>query len=29
MDRHQQVPHPTLQRILEADGWARAEAARA
>jgi 1-deoxy-D-xylulose-5-phosphate reductoisomerase len=29
MDRHQTVPHPTLQQILEADAWARAEAARA
>jgi 1-deoxy-D-xylulose-5-phosphate reductoisomerase len=29
MDRHQEVPHPTLQRVLEADAWARAEAARA
>ena len=29
MDLHQQVPHPTLQRVLEADAWARAEAARA
>ena len=29
MDRHQLVPHPTLQRIFEADAWARAEAARA
>ena len=29
MDRHQTVPHPTLQQILEADAWARADAARA
>jgi 1-deoxy-D-xylulose-5-phosphate reductoisomerase len=29
MDRHQPVPHPTLHRILEADAWARAEAAQA
>jgi 1-deoxy-D-xylulose-5-phosphate reductoisomerase len=28
MERHQTVPHPTLQQILEADTWARAEAAR-
>jgi 1-deoxy-D-xylulose-5-phosphate reductoisomerase len=28
MGRHQPVPHPTLQRILEADAWARAEAGR-
>jgi 1-deoxy-D-xylulose-5-phosphate reductoisomerase len=28
MDRHTTVPHPTLQQILEADTWARAEAAR-
>ena len=28
MDRHQTVPHPNLQRILEADAWARAEAAQ-
>jgi 1-deoxy-D-xylulose-5-phosphate reductoisomerase len=27
MDRHQMVPHPTLPQILEADKWARAEAA--
>jgi len=28
MERHQPVPHPTLPQILEADAWARAEAAR-
>ena len=28
MDRHQVVPHPTLEQILEADAWARAETAR-
>ena len=28
MDRHQPVPHATLPQILEADAWARAEAAR-
>ncbi len=28
MDRHQPVLHPTLQQILEADAWARAEAGR-
>jgi 1-deoxy-D-xylulose-5-phosphate reductoisomerase len=28
MDRHQTVPHATLPQILEADTWARAEAAR-
>ena len=28
MDQHQPVPHPTLQRIIEVDAWARAEAAR-
>jgi 1-deoxy-D-xylulose-5-phosphate reductoisomerase len=27
MDRHTTAPHPTLQQILEADTWARAEAA--
>jgi 1-deoxy-D-xylulose-5-phosphate reductoisomerase len=27
MDRHQTVPHPSLQQILEADAWARIEAA--
>ncbi|MEY2427665.1 MAG: 1-deoxy-D-xylulose-5-phosphate reductoisomerase [Verrucomicrobiota bacterium] len=26
MDRHQVVPHPTLDQILEADAWARREA---
>ena len=29
MDRHLTVPHPTLEQLLEADTWARAEAARA
>jgi 1-deoxy-D-xylulose-5-phosphate reductoisomerase len=29
MDRHQTVPHPTLEQILEADAWARAEASKA
>jgi 1-deoxy-D-xylulose-5-phosphate reductoisomerase len=29
MERHQAVAHPTLPQILEADAWARAEAARA
>jgi 1-deoxy-D-xylulose-5-phosphate reductoisomerase len=28
MDRHQVVPHPTLEEILEADAWARNTAAR-
>jgi 1-deoxy-D-xylulose-5-phosphate reductoisomerase len=28
MEHHQPVPHPTLERILEADAWARAEAVR-
>src|SRR5512135_3290127 len=28
MDTHQVVPHPTLAQILEADAWARAQAAR-
>src|SRR5215831_11962776 len=28
MERHQAVPHPTLDQILEADAWARQEAAR-
>ena len=28
MERHQPVPHPALPQILEADAWARAEAAR-
>jgi 1-deoxy-D-xylulose-5-phosphate reductoisomerase len=28
MDRHHAVPHASLQRILEADAWARAEATR-
>jgi len=28
MERHQTVPHPTLPRILEADVWARGEAAQ-
>ena len=28
MDRHKVVEHPTLAQILEADAWARAEAAR-
>jgi 1-deoxy-D-xylulose-5-phosphate reductoisomerase len=28
MDRHQTVPHPNLQHMLEADSWARSEAAR-
>ncbi len=27
MDRHQVVPHPALEQILEADAWARREAA--
>ena len=27
MEAHQVVPHPTLERILEADAWARREAA--
>src|SRR5205814_912058 len=26
LDRHQVVPHPTLEQILEADAWARREA---
>ncbi len=29
MERHQTVPHPTLPQILEADAWARGEAASA
>ncbi len=28
MDAHQVVSHPTLEQILEADAWARVEAAR-
>jgi 1-deoxy-D-xylulose-5-phosphate reductoisomerase len=28
MDRHQTIPHPSLQQILEADAWARTEAVR-
>ncbi len=28
MDAHRVVPHPTLEQILEADAWARAEAAK-
>jgi 1-deoxy-D-xylulose-5-phosphate reductoisomerase len=28
MERHRTVPHPTLEQILEADAWARAEAVR-
>jgi 1-deoxy-D-xylulose-5-phosphate reductoisomerase len=28
MDRHQVVPHPALEQIIEADAWARTEAAR-
>ncbi|MBM3880651.1 MAG: 1-deoxy-D-xylulose-5-phosphate reductoisomerase [Verrucomicrobia bacterium] len=28
MDAHATVPHPTLDQILDADAWARAEAAR-
>jgi 1-deoxy-D-xylulose-5-phosphate reductoisomerase len=28
MERHQIVPHPTLDQILKADAWARSEAAR-
>jgi 1-deoxy-D-xylulose-5-phosphate reductoisomerase len=28
MDHHQVVSHPTLDQILEADAWARREAAR-
>jgi 1-deoxy-D-xylulose-5-phosphate reductoisomerase len=27
MDRHKAVEHPTLEQILEADAWARCEAA--
>jgi 1-deoxy-D-xylulose-5-phosphate reductoisomerase len=27
MDRHKVVSHPTLEQILEADAWARNEAA--
>lgn len=27
MDKHESVPHPTLEQILEADAWARHEAA--
>jgi 1-deoxy-D-xylulose-5-phosphate reductoisomerase len=29
MERHRAVPHPTLEQILDADAWARAEAGRA
>ena len=29
MDRHHLVSHPSLQQLLEADAWARFEAARA
>jgi len=28
MDAHTVVTHPTLEKILEADAWARAEAAK-
>jgi 1-deoxy-D-xylulose-5-phosphate reductoisomerase len=28
MDAHQVVEHPTLEQILEADAWARREAAK-
>jgi 1-deoxy-D-xylulose-5-phosphate reductoisomerase len=28
MDRHRPVPHPGLEEIMEADAWARAEAAK-
>jgi 1-deoxy-D-xylulose-5-phosphate reductoisomerase len=28
MEHHQVVPHATLEQILEADAWARAEAAQ-
>jgi 1-deoxy-D-xylulose 5-phosphate reductoisomerase len=28
MDAHQVVPQPTLEKILEADAWARHEAAK-
>ena len=28
MDVHKVVSHPTLEKILEADAWARAEAAK-
>jgi 1-deoxy-D-xylulose-5-phosphate reductoisomerase len=28
MDAHKTVSHPTLEQILEADAWARREAAR-
>jgi 1-deoxy-D-xylulose-5-phosphate reductoisomerase len=28
MDAHKTVAHPTLDQILEADAWARREAAR-
>jgi hypothetical protein len=28
MERHEPVLHPTLDQILEADSWARKEAAR-
>jgi 1-deoxy-D-xylulose-5-phosphate reductoisomerase len=28
MDAHKVVEHPTLEQILEADAWARREAAR-
>jgi 1-deoxy-D-xylulose-5-phosphate reductoisomerase len=28
MDRHALVPHPTLEQILGADAWARAEAGK-
>jgi 1-deoxy-D-xylulose 5-phosphate reductoisomerase len=27
MDRHKVVAHPSLEQILEADAWARGEAA--
>jgi 1-deoxy-D-xylulose-5-phosphate reductoisomerase len=29
MERHQVVPHPDLEQILQADSWARREAASA
>jgi hypothetical protein len=29
MERHEPIPHPTLDQILEADAWARKQAARA
>jgi hypothetical protein len=28
MERHQVMPHATLEQILKADAWARTEAAR-